>query len=223
MRALRKLSCIRDATLVCIPEDNLGNEAQEIAEAVLEAIDGAEVLARKTTRYGVRTDHHTRRAYVTDFANLLALTAVSYHETIVSVNPFVTNQSAKDRSRSSRVELERQLRSFQRVSDLAPSLTALPNVVFTGKVDHEKKNTARLKDDMVLALLLGVHWSTQTMTRQGPVQRLGYADRLQRVRGQPIAPVVRHTTFRGGDEFAKRAREEPPAPSRSFAERFAPQ
>lgn len=225
MRALRRLPCIRDANLVCIPEDNLGNEAQEIAEAVLDGVPGSQIIARTETRYGVRTSHDTRRAYVTGFKNLLELGAVTYHETITSVNPLVTNKSASDRAREARVELERQLRSFQRIADLAPSLTALPNVVFTGKVDHEKKNTTRMKDDMVLALLLGVHWSVQRMTRSGPLKRRGFADRLHRVHGDAIAPVVRHTTYMGGDDFARRrardADDEPPVDRRRLAERVA--
>jgi len=188
--------------IVLVPEDNLGNEAQEIAEQALRDITGISVLARTDSRYGVRTDQRTKRAYVFRFADLLANSALSYHgPAIVSANPFITNRTPTQRALAAKTEFERQLRAFQRVTDLAPSLSALPNVIFTGKADHEKKQTARMKDDMVLAALLGIYWAQEALG--GRVAEKGYASRLQRAHAPPIAPVVRHVQY-GGQEFADR-------------------
>ena len=201
IRALRRLACLRNAHAVLVPEDNLGNEAQEIAEEALRDINGISVLARTEQRYGVRTDHRSRRAYVFRFADLLANSAVCYHDELVSANPLITNRTPSQRALAAKTEFERQLRSFQRVTDLAPSLTALPNVVFTGKADHEKKQTSRMKDDMVLAALLGIYWAGESMAQR--ISSRGYATRLHRVNAPSIAPVVRHEQY-GGSEFAQR-------------------
>ena len=216
IRALRRLACLRNAHAVLVPEDNLGNEAQEIAEEALRDISGVTVLARTEHRYGVRTDHRTRRAYVFRFADLLANSAIRYHDELVSTNPFITNRTPSERVLAAKTEFERQLRSFQRVTALAPSLSALPNVVFTGKADHEKKQTSRMKDDMVLAALLGIYWAGESMAQR--IASRGYATRLQRVNAPSIAPVVRHEAY-GGAEFANR---QAPSSSSSAASRTRP-
>ena len=56
IRALRAQECLRDAAIVLIGEDNLGNETQEVAEEVLRDVSGASALTRTPGRYGVRTD-----------------------------------------------------------------------------------------------------------------------------------------------------------------------
>jgi len=205
MRALRARPCMANARFVLVPEENLGNEAQEIAEAVLREISGVEVLARTDDRYGVRTDQDAKRKYVFRFADMLARAgdgALTYHEPLTSASPFVSNRSADERATEARTEFERQLRSFRRFTDLAPSLTSLPRVVYTGKADDDKKNTARMRDDMVLAALIGFYWSAEYLGSR--ITAHGYTSRHERAHAPPIAPVVRHVEF-GGEEFAARA------------------
>jgi hypothetical protein len=219
MRALRAVPCFVNARLVLVPEDNLGNEAQEIAEYALQTVVGVAVVARTETRYGVRTDQNVKRAYVFRFSGALAQSGIRYHEPLVSANPFITNRSPKDRALAARAEFERQLRSFQQVTALAPSLTSMKRVVYTGKADQQKKNTASLKDDMVMAALLGLYWAGEAV--RGAVAMKSYASRLERVNAPHIAPVVRHEQY-GGREFAERAATVVgPTPLASLARRLA--
>ena len=100
------------------------------------------------------------------------------------------------------MEFERQLRSFRRVHVLSASIQADPYVAYSGKVGPDNKNTSRMKDDMVMATLLGIYWSGQYLNG---LLRWREADRaLVRASGRTIAPVVRHTE-EGGDGYAKRA------------------
>ena len=193
MRALRKVECASNARIIFIAEDNM-DESQNTAEVVLREIDGVDVLCRAENRYGVRTDANTKPAYVFRFADLLVHGGVRYHEPLVSANPFVTNRTATERRIEARTELERQLRSFQRIRDLAPGLTAVKKIFYTGKADNEKKNTSRLKDDMVLALLLGVYWAGEF--KNGAIDTRGYASQFQRANDHPhtrvplISPII---------------------------------
>jgi hypothetical protein len=200
---LRTRSCFARSTVVLVPEDNLANEAQEIAEHALRDITNVAVVARTPSRYGVRTDQNSRRAYVFRFADLLANDAVRYHAELVSVNPFITNRSLEQRATAARVEFERQLRSFQQVTALAPSLSALPTTVYTGKADHEKRQTSRMKDDMVLAALLGVYWANEAVG--GRLRVITLHSRLERSNAPPVASLTRHVEH-GGDEFVERER-----------------
>lgn len=205
MRALRKTECCRESQFVLIPEDNLGNEAQEISETIIREIDNVKVLARTKTRYGVRTEAKTRRGpYVGRVADLLAHSAIRYHAPLISANPFTTNRTPEERATEARVEFEAQMGRFQNVQTLAASLAALPQSVMTGKADHEHKNSRSMKDDMVMALLLGIYHAGEYVA--GHVDALDRASAHVRVNAPPIAPAVRHTEFAGGRPFAERAR-----------------
>ena len=144
--------------------------------------------------------------------------AIKYHDDIVSANPFIANRTPAQRAMAAKVEFERQLHSFKRIFDLAPSLTSTTRVVLTGKADHEKKNTARLKDDMVMAVLIGVYWAGEYVG--GRISSRGYADRLLRANAPSIAPVVRHTEF-GGQELAAIAGVVEDVPQKPLHERLA--
>jgi len=104
-------------------------------------------------------------------------------------------------AKRSRMEFERQLRSFRRIHMLSPSIQSDPYVAFSGKAGPDNKNTSRMKDDMVMACLLGIYWSGQYLRG---LLRWREAERsLQRDTGRVIAPIVRHTDD-GGQEFAER-------------------
>jgi len=201
---LKQEPCFANARYVLAPESNLANEAQEISEHMLRQFTGVSVLSQKTDRYGVLTSQDTKRKYVLRFADLLAHGAISYHEPLIAANPFVANTRPEAKAKAARMEFERQLRSFRRVHMLAPSLAADPYVVFTGKAGPDNKNTSRMKDDMVMSVLIGIYWSGQYLN--GLVRERSYSRQLSRgVQALPIAPVVRHNEY-GGQEFEERER-----------------
>jgi len=200
---LKRIPCLRNARFVLIPESNLGNEAQEVAEHCLRQFVGLSVVSQKKDRYGVLTQGDIKRKYVFRFADLLAQGAISYHADLVSANPFVTNARPDEKAKASRMEFERQLRSFRRVHMLAPSLSSDPYVVFTGKAGPDNKNTSRMKDDMVMAALIGIYWQGQY--KQRLVGERSYQRRFVRDTGRPLADVVRRHEV-ADDEFAERRR-----------------
>jgi len=213
MRALRRLECYAAAEIVFIPEDNLGNEAQSVSEIVMREIVNVRILMRTPTRYGVRTEHKTRRGpYVSRVNDLFANSAIRYHDGLVSANPFISNRTPADKATATRVEFEAQLARFQNVHVLATSIVAEAQVVSTGKADHQKKTSTRMKDDMVLALLIGIYHSAEFI--RGNVDSRTYGDALHRINAPPVAPIVRHEHVGGREarEFAERERvARPPA------------
>lgn len=188
LEGLRATECFRQSRIVLVPEANLGNEAQEVTEHVLE-MAGLTVLSQRDDAYGVYTSPGLPRMYVFRFGDLLAHDAVSYHAEMVTVNPFQTGVSPADRRAGARREFERQLRSFRRIHLLPKALSSRVSVAFTGKADKDNQRTNRLKDDMCMALLFGVYWSGQH--KNGLVQERGYGQRFVRPDGVPIAPVTR--------------------------------
>ena len=119
----------------------------------------------------------------------------------MSSNPFVRNVVDSERAKRARMEFERQLRSFRRVHLLAPSIQSDPTVAFSGKVGPDNKNTSRLRDDMVMAALLGIYWSGQYL--RGLLRHRTSEGQLEREFAQRQAPVVRHLAD-GGQEYADR-------------------
>jgi len=199
---LRRCECYRNARIVFIPESNLAGEANGVSEHLLNSVHGIRVASQKNDRYGCLTSQDTKRKFCFRFIDLLAHGAISYHSNIVSANPFISNVSDAERAKRSRMEFERQLRSFRKVHVMAPSVTANPYVIYSGKIGEDNRQTARLKDDMVMACILGIYWAGQY--RNGLLRMRTSERTFNRDTGRTIAPVVRHTNEGGGD-YAKRS------------------
>lgn len=199
--ALRSKPCLRNARIVFIPESNLAGEANGVSEHIITMVTGIRIVSQKEDRYGCVTTQDTKRKFVFRFEDLLAHGAVSYHESLVSANPFIKNVTPVELAKRSRMEFERQLRSFRRIHMLSPSIQADPYVAFSGKAGPDNKNTSRMKDDMVMACLLGIYWAGQYLRG---LLRWREAERaLERDTGRVIAPIVRHV-HDGGQDFADR-------------------
>lgn len=191
LEGLRAQPCFARSRIVLVPEANLGNDAQEVSEHVL-SMAGVTVLSQKANAYGVYTSPGLPQMYVHSVDNLLAQNAISYHEPVVTVNPFLTGKSADEARAAARAEFERQLRSFRRVNLLPKALNSVVRASYSGKVDNDGQRTNRLKDDMCMALLIGVFWSGKH--RAGLVDERGYGNAFVRTDGHPIAPIHRPPT-----------------------------
>jgi len=123
------------------------------------------------------------------FGDLLSHGAVRYHDTLVSANPFLTKNKPAEKVTMAKKELERQLRSFRRVSIMPKSLNSRVSVSYSGKVDKDNQRTNRLRDDLCMALIFGVYWSGQH--KNALISERGYQGRFLRPDGMPIAPVFR--------------------------------
>lgn len=212
VRALRERPCLRDAAIVLVPEDNLGNEAQSLASEVLERVPESSIISQNIStgargrtsgrddRYGVKTLSH--RVYVLRFGDLLASGGVRYHAELVSVNPFVTNKSAAERATAARTAFEMQFTRFRHVVRLPPALTAREQEVYSGKVDQNDQKSSRRADDYVMAMLLGAYWSREFIA--GRVRAVGYTQRLVRADVTHMPSVVRHSEYGEGRDFAER-------------------
>ena len=193
--ALRDTPCFARARIILVPEANLGNEAQEVAEHCI-GMAGLTVLAEKGNYYGVWTQGpNIKSAYVFRVSDLLAHRGLRYHDPLVVANPFLTGATPDERRNEARREFERQLRSFRRIAMLPRSLGGRPRIHYTGKSDQDNTQTSRLKDDMCMALLFGVYWSGQH--KNGMCPERGYNRQLVRPDGVTIAPVVEGTEAQG--------------------------
>lgn len=191
LEALRATPCFSNSRIVVIPEANLGNEAQEIAEHVLN-LAGVTVLTERDNAYGVYTSPGLPQMYVFSVDNLLAQNAISYHDPVITANPFLTKITSEEAAAATRAEFERQLRSFRRIHTLPKALNSSKRVSYTGKAGKDNQRTASLKDDMCMALLIGVFWSGKH--RAGLIDERSYGSALLRPDGRTIAPIVRPPT-----------------------------
>lgn len=204
IKTLKNRPCFRYAQITFIPESNLAGEANGVSEYMLRAFDGIRVLAQAQDRYGCPTTQDTKRKYCFRFQEILAHGAIAFHKNVVSANPFISNVTDAERAKRSRKEFEHQLRSFRKIHVLAPSIQSDPYVVFSGKVGPDNKNTSRMKDDLVMACLVGIYWSGQF--RQGLVRYRTSERALQRELGRTVAPITRHVSD-GGAEYQERAEQ----------------
>jgi len=193
VRALRAHACFRSARIVLLPEANLGNEAQEIAESLIGVFENLEVVCDREDQYGVHTNPGSPEMYVRAFGSLLALGAVSYHSTLLTANPYADSKlTLEQRAKRVRGEFERQLRSFRRVPLLPKSLIARPRYAYTGKGDKDNQRSASMRDDLVMAALFGLYYAQQRVN--GLMFRRGFDNRLLTAeaaeRNRRMAPLI---------------------------------
>jgi len=182
VRGLRQVPCFRQSKIVLVPESNL-DVTQDISEDLLATEPGLTVLAGRENRYGVRTGSGSHEQYVNSVSKRFAEGAVSYHKTIVTANPFAdANTPPSERVAAARKEFERQLRSFRKVMLLPKSILSAVRVAHSGRVGKGNERSARLRDDMCMAFILGVFWSGHHIV--GTVLEYGRSNRLIR----PAAP-----------------------------------
>ena len=184
--ALRRTQCFAGSRIVLVPEANLGNEAQEISEHLLQT-SGLTVLCQRDDSYGVYTTPGLPQKFVFRVDNLFAHEGVSYHGEVVTANPFANGSTRKDAAAAAKKEFERQLRSFRRIHILPKSLNGRVSMTFTGKADKDNKKSRSLKDDMCMAFLFGVYWSGQHKGRL--VKERAYTSRFVRGDGKTLAPT----------------------------------
>ena len=188
LAALRANPCFRDAKICLIPEANLANEAQNVADDLVET-PGISVLCEYKDRWGVWTRSGAKALYVFRLTEKLAEDAVAYHgkDYVLTGNPFIRGKTRAQIGQKTRNELEKQLRSFRRVVIAPKNIGSDVKILFSGKVDKDNNRTSRLRDDLCLALLLGVYWSGQA--RDGLIQERGFSGRFYAPRNHIPTPV----------------------------------
>ena len=180
VRGLRQLACFRGSRIVLIPETNL-DVVQDIAEDLLNSEAGISVLCARVGRYGVVTLESNKGMYVDAVNKRLAENAIVYHGHVVSANPFTAvNTTPGERVARARKEFERQLRSFRRIMVLPKALLSAIRIAHSGRADKDNQRSSRMRDDLTLALMLGVYWSGHHAHRTGNVHEYGHGNRLIR-------------------------------------------
>jgi len=187
---LRQSGCFRSSHVIVVVECNL--DASQYIGSYLMAIDGnTSVVAGTPGRYGVITLPGNRGLYVDSMHRRMAEDALVYHGTLVCANPF-GKANAGERVAAARKEFERQLRSFRRVMLLPKSLLSAIRIAHSGSADKDNHRAPGMRDDMVMALLLGVFWSGHDLA--GHVLRYGRGNQLVRARapGDPVHEQHEH-------------------------------
>lgn len=155
MDALRRQPFFHGCRFMIIPEANLGDQAQLLAQVSLRRYRDVDVLCEKSHCYGVFTKPGDPERYVNAMRNKLAEDGLFFHDKVVCVNPFQTNMSAKQKLEAVMKEFKRQLFSFRMIHLVPKGLGSRVKVVYTGKADKDNQRTNRTKDDLCMALLFG--------------------------------------------------------------------
>lgn len=167
VRALRANECTRNAKIVLLPECNLANEAQEVSDHLLGHFGDIEVGCVYENKYGVVTAGDMPGQYVFRMANKLAENAVAFHHTGVCGNPWLdANLTQQQRFEQARRTLEQQLQNFRKVYIVPQSLNQKISVRYTGKTGNDNQRSTRQKDDLAMALMMGIYWSGQHLANK---------------------------------------------------------
>jgi hypothetical protein len=166
LNALRENKCIGLRCRFRLIVENFADQAQVIGKTMLHKRSDLEVVCSYKTplRYGCYTTVKTKTPYVFVFKDLLAFNAIWFHEHLVSANPFETRLSREQLARATREKYERQARRFKQIINAPESLQSEISVVFTGKVDQNKKRSTRARDDMMMATLVGFYYTKQLLS-----------------------------------------------------------
>lgn len=153
--AFRRKPEFHNCRIMIIPEANLGDQAQLLAQVVLRRYRDVDVLCEKSHCYGVFTKPGDPERYVMRMRDKLSEDGLFFHETIVCANPYLSHMSASERLALTMAEFKRQLLSFRAIHVVPASLTSRIRIIYSGKADKDNKRSRQAKDDMAMALLFG--------------------------------------------------------------------
>jgi hypothetical protein len=195
MDAIRKQPFFRDCRFMLIPEANLGDQAQLLAQISLRRYRDVDVLCQKTHCYGVFTNPGDPERYVNSMRNKLAEDGLFFHDKLVCVNPYQTNMNAKQKLENVLKEFKRQMFSFRMIHLVPKGLGSRVKIVYTGKADKDNQRTNRTKDDLCMALLIGYFNYTRYTSNHNLVSK---RDSYSMLRLEAIGGTV----LEGGHEAA---------------------
>jgi hypothetical protein len=152
-----------NAWIILIPEGNLGHEASHMAHHVKGMTKVYTLMERKLGQSGVITTHEVKAASVETFEDYLFNNAVSYCKTLVCANPFLNRGTALSLTQK---KFEAQLAMFRKIIKVPLTPHGNVTLTFSGKTDHEGKQTGRMQDDLAMALLLNAYWQRRFIRRQ---------------------------------------------------------
>lgn len=193
--ALRRQPCFHNCRFMLIPEANLGDQAQLLAQVSLRRYRDVDVLCEKTHCYGVFTKPGDPERYVMRLRDKLAEKGLFFHDKLVCVNPYQQGVSAKNKLEMVMKEFQRQLVSFRAIHIVPANLSSRVRMVYSGKADKDNKRSNRSKDDMCMALLFGYFYYTQYASKHNLV---GVRDSHSMLRLETMGGTI----LEGGHESA---------------------
>lgn len=167
MNALRSIPCLQQAQIVFIPEANLANEGQHVSEEVLKHVPYTTVVCYKSDRYGILTTSESKQHYVFRFTQMLELDAIRWHKDWVSANPLLhEGVSRSDYRKEVRKAFLNELRGFRRVNFLPSRADGDIRVKYSGRSGPNNAYNTRMRDDLVMAALMGNYWSQEYIQKR---------------------------------------------------------
>ena len=143
-----------------IPEANLGDQAQLLAQVTLRRYRDVDVLCEKSHCYGVFTKPGDPERYVMRMRDKISEDGLFFSNSVVCTTP-EHGVTPADRLASVMKEFKRQLTSFRAIHIVPANLASRVRIIYSGKADKDNKRSNRAKDDMVMALLFGYFYYTQ--------------------------------------------------------------
>lgn len=143
-----------------MPEANLGDQAQLLAQVALRRYRDVEVLCEKSHCYGIFTKPGDPERYVMRMRDKLGEDGLFFADGVICTTP-PHGISAADRLAIVMKEFKRQFTSFRAIHIVPASLVSRVRIIYSGKADKDNKRSNRAKDDMMMALLFGYFYYTQ--------------------------------------------------------------
>jgi hypothetical protein len=141
-----------------ILEANNGKENDACAKYMLRRdSERIKVMQERKHNYGVYTVPGRPGQYVQCLQDRLAVDGLRYHDNLVCVSRKLSiGETQKQAATRARAELERQLSAFRVLLRISTSFGSRNTIQFTGKADKNGNRSVHLKDDMAMALMMGI-------------------------------------------------------------------
>lgn len=144
------------ATIVVAIENCMGMEADHLAFMLRDEPGVFCLREGKDGRCGVPTTAQNKPDMFGAVHEVAVTNGLHFAEHLVGTGP-----------EDSLAALKKQLLAFKRVSSLQTTAFSALKTTYSGKVDGSGKlNTSRLADDLVMALLIGVYWSSKLVAQK---------------------------------------------------------
>lgn len=195
LAALRRQPFLQNCRFMLIPEANLGDQAQLLAQVALRRFRDVDVMCDTQGCYGIFTRPGQPEKYVFRMRDKLAERGLFFHNKMVCVNPYQPNLTAAQKLEKAVREFKRQLVAFRAIHIVPASLRSRVQLIYSGKADKDNKRSNRAKDDMCMALLFGYYYYTQYISLNNLVNTRDSYNMLRLEAGGG-------TVLEGGTEYA---------------------
>jgi hypothetical protein len=182
---------LKRTTFLLMVERNLGMPGNLI-RTVADMRDMRPLRVRPEDDYGAWTTRDTKMQYASEMRDQVRAGLLRFYKYFATIQDPTSPEERLDVLRPRVLEkLEDQMRRYRLIATAMEGKSALSEKSYTvhGCADEDGKINSRLKDDLVVALSIGIYWFLMTLYRKTPNCSFDFLDIDDREPVWDVGPI----------------------------------